>query len=191
MGDAGAPGAHHLVARADDVAAGTQLDLAGQRRPGSRRRDIQRQRREGRDRRRSARPAARRPCDRARSRRAGSAPRGCSAPTAPRARPRAAPAGRHSGRTARRWRRACRTGWRRCPRPKVSSAYFTTSWPAAPIACTRSCPVNSGRSKRARTSRLSIAKSAGPGRQLLLPGRERACRRRHNSRSHSRIGPAP
>jgi hypothetical protein len=50
MGDAGAAGAGHLIARADHVAAGTEFDLGGPAQVGHQRRDVQRQRRERADR---------------------------------------------------------------------------------------------------------------------------------------------
>ncbi len=120
VGDAGAAVLHHLVARADDVAAGAELHLGGPAQVGQQLGHVQRQAGEGRDlavqgdRLLGPHPVQ---GDGARQ---GSARHGCSAPTAPRAHRAGARAARRSGRWARRWRHGCRTGWagrrcRRCP----------------------------------------------------------------------------
>ena len=72
----------------------------------------------------------------------------------------------------------------------MSSAYFTTSWPAAPIAWMNNCPVKGGSPNRSRTAALSIENPPGPS--------GKACSQVAStdpsppySRSHSRTGPAP
>ncbi len=87
-----------------------------------------------------------------------------------------APAARHRNRPARNWRHGCRRRHAR-PRspPSMSSAYLTTSWPAAPIACRKSWPVNS-RQAEAPADRAAVDRDA----------RER--RGAHGSSAHSAIG---
>ena len=53
-------------------------------------------------------------------------------------------------------------GWAAPLVEKVSSAYLTTSWPAAPMTWRKSWPVKGARPKRARTARLSSAMPPGP-----------------------------
>ena len=102
----------------------------------------------------------------------GSAWRGCSAPTAPPARRRAAPAGRHSGRTARRWRRACRTGWRRCRRHRCRARISPRrARPRRSRAGTTGRRTPAGRSARAPPGCRSRSRRRRL-RQRLLPGGE-------------------
>ncbi len=73
------------------------------------------------------------------------------------------------GVVGRRQRRSSPSAGSAAPSPNVSSAYLTTSCPAAPTTWRKSCPQNSRRRKRARISRLSRMIAAGPGAAFLAP----------------------